>query len=1052
MRLVFDVFPCQTGSRFRGIGRYTQSLLAAMAHARANHDLYVLANALYPQSADALRQQLNGILPAGHFAACTSTNPSVFGNDRRTYEQVATALIHRAYEELAPDAVLYANPFEGWREQGVVALPNGRLPSALRVGILYDLIPWLFQDQYLDQIPGYKTWYAERLEALQKFDLLLAISEATRQDAIDILKWPEDRVVNISGAPSPSFHPGAATLFPESHLARLGIARPFVLYTGNGDYRKNQDGLLQAYARLPWSLRRSHQLVLNQVGDNILFDQKMRTLGLTSDDVVVTGHVTDDELGYLYARCKVFVFPSLYEGFGLPILEAMACGAPVIAANNSSIPEVAGRSDILFDASSPKAIAKALEDVLVDDRLRKELSDYGICRAREFNWNKTAGAAWRAIESRLENRDRKNSVSSSVKTEKARIALMFAFDENDSSSAQTALTLLPTLAQHFDIDLFVQDGADSQIATLSLPFNISSYTELAECYADYATFVYLIANTPSHAGMLPLMEAFPGVVVMLDLDMTMPVHALAQSEGRKDTFANEIIHTHGIQGLVAHLKGSRLLGAPDVSRHVLESAQHLILPDGRQKAFLESAACGSWLPPMTALSTGNAFTDAAVFIQAIERAIDADQRHTIGHIADVFENTAPDDEIVDAIAAHAVSNKYLRKQPRLLIDVTQLSKTDARSGIQRVVRNIVKEVGTMSEIRRPLEIVRQADGKLWRATAVTGAIFDVAPQSIPSMEVQIHPGDILLMIDSSWEQYAEFSTIFERVRLFGGRIVTVVYDLIPLRRPETCHPGLVAVFGNWFKQAVSQSDMLLCISRSVAEDVKTYLDENRIPLPRPLEVTHWPLGADLGVNTEETPIRQQVIALAEDRQSPLFLMVGTVEPRKGHDFVLDAFDALWQSGEDFRLCIAGGVGWMVDDTVRRIRTHPYLNERLFFVEKFTDAEINRCYSAATALIAASVAEGFGLPIVEAALHHVPTLASDIPVFREVGGDGAIYFSLHEKDDLANKVRAISRMPLSSRRQHAARVKTHTWRESAEHLLDVVLDKRDCSPLPQMKAA
>jgi glycosyltransferase involved in cell wall biosynthesis len=498
----------------------------------------------------------------------------------------------------------------------------------------------------------------------------------------------------------------------------------------------------------------------------------------------------------------------------------------------------------------------------------------------------------------------------------------------------------------------------------------------------------------------------------------------------------EVLRAHGLQGLVAVLGKKLEADALQLNRTVLESAQYLALTSETDADLLRQAHRGTWLPPLAVLPDGDAA--AAAYAHVIRSAMAGSPAHTIAHLADALGNAAPDEAILNAIALHAVSNRYLRKRPRLLLDVTQLAKTDARSGIQRVVKNIAREIAFSGACDRPLELVRQADGKLWRASEVIAAIFDIDAGSVPNQQVLIHPGDTLLMIDSSWEQYEGFRPIFEAVRQSGGMIVTVIYDLIPLRLPDTCSPGLVAVFNKWIALAFAQSDMLLCISRAVADDVWEYLAEHDVNVPRKLHIAFWPLGADIGIGGNEASIRAQVRKMTDDPQSPLFLMVGTIEPRKGHDFVLDAFESLWRKGQDLRLCIAGAVGWMVGDTVRRIREHPQFDKKLFFVERFTDAEINVCYAAATGLIAASRAEGFGLPIVEAALHQVPVLASDIPVFREVGGDGAIYFSLHDCEDLAAKIIDLARLPPMERKRLAGRIRITTWRESARHLLETVL--------------
>jgi glycosyltransferase involved in cell wall biosynthesis len=917
-------------------------------------------------------------------------------------------------------------------------LPRGPLPSALRVGVLHDFIPWIFQAQYLSS-PVVRKWYEERLAALPQFDLLLAVSEATRRDAIDILRLAPERIVNISEAAGALFRPLPAAEC--SDIARFGIARPFVLYTGNVDYRKNQDGMLRAYAGLPLALRQSHQLVLNQAGDPDAFRRRLQALGLREEEVVVNGHISDDDLVSLYSQCKVFVFPSLYEGFGLPALEAMACGAPVIAANNSSIPEVVGRSDALFDAADQAAITAALHRVLTDDAWRQELARHGLERARTFTWEQTAQRAWRAIEERLAAK-----ATRAPAVPRPRIALVGPLAPHDAPALRHCASAVPLLARHAEIDWFVEEGTAAQTPPWLAGVTVYPHTQLALLHARYATVVYQMANSAAHAYLLPLMAQFPGVVVLHDAALDAPVRALAERPGMAAVLPNEILYCHGVQGLLAHLQPHAATAPLLLNRHVLEAADRLLVTDPAHLELLQQANPGAWLPP-AALLPADPLACAEAYRHAIDAAIGCHVRHTIGNLADALAGTAPDQSMLDAIGAHAAGNWRVRKQPRLLIDVTQLARSDLGSGIQRVVRNIAYEIAHLPGLRRPLELVQQKEGRLWRAGGVIAAVFGVPAEAVPPQEVLIQPGDTLLMLDSSWEQYGDFEPVFQAVRQAGGSIVTVIYDLIPLRLPHLCIPALVRVFDAWFPLAVRHSDALLCISRSVADEVRAWLAGQAAPAQRKPAVLHWPLGADLAVRGGASDIRAQVRQLAEDKGSALFLMVGTLEPRKGHAFVLDAFEQLWRSGAEVRLCLAGSVGWIEAGTLERIRRHPQLNKRLFFVEKFTDAEINLCYAAATALIAASAAEGFGLPIVEAALHRVPALVSDIPVFREVGGDGACYFALDDARHLAEAVAALAAMPAQQRLEMAARIPTVTWRHSAQQLLLAIgIDTNEPAPL------
>ena len=176
---------------------------------------------------------------------------------------------------------------------------------------------------------------------------------------------------------------------------------------------------------------------------------------------------------------------------------------------------------------------------------------------------------------------------------------------------------------------------------------------------------------------------------------------------------------------------------------------------------------------------------------------------------------------------------------------------------------------------------------------------------------------------------------------------------------------------------------------------------------------------------------------SSSKDQSTFLMVGTIEPRKGHGFVLDAFERLWDRGVQDRLCIVGKKGWNVDELMQRIHTHQEANNRLLYIEGATDGELNVAYRNSNALLSASCAEGFGLPIIKAARHDKPAIVSDIPAFREVGGEGAIYFSLEQPQSLADAINSFSKLMESGKAKPGGRIKTLSWKESANRLLEVI---------------
>lgn len=386
----------------------------------------------------------------------------------------------------------------------------------------------------------------------------------------------------------------------------------------------------------------------------------------------------------------------------------------------------------------------------------------------------------------------------------------------------------------------------------------------------------------------------------------------------------------------------------------------------------------------------------------------------------------------------AMAEPSLRSHGRLIVDVTATSLVDHATGIQRVVKNVANAFVTQgADGQRSVELTYcdSSDGFFTAAMDNSGKPYFAGKAA--AQAINFAGDDIVLMLDSSWEHFGNHERLLQQARLRGSEVISVLYDLVPLRYSGFCDPGMPIAFGNWLQSALRYSDGFVCISRAVADELLTMLEA--IEFPRPLKVGCWHLGANFSREGAPEPNH----AAASGRSRKYFLMVGTIEPRKGYNVALNAFDKLWRDGFDYDLVFVGKFGWGVDQLVSRIKSHPKFGKRLIWHSGASDAELDAYYAGCEALIAASYAEGFGLPIVEAALHHKPVVASDLPVFREVAGDNsaALFFETGSATELAAAVRKMERSIEEMSRKASVNDAWLTWADSARELKSVVVDGR-----------
>lgn len=354
---------CETGwgQKLGGARRVAMSVLRAMTRVEPQNQYWVVTNTTQAALQNTAVEQV--------VRACPAWVPQVLW-DQAVFPMWA---IPAAVRRLKPDVALFTNNYLS---------PGLGVPSAV---FIHDMTPFVLPGSFKAAHSAYQRAYFRY--AAHKADRVLTISESSRNDILRILKVPEAKVVVVPLASDLRERIGVLALSADAKH-KWGITAPFILYVGAIHPRKNVARLMQAFVELKTRRAIPHQLViagaLRWMAEGLDVDPNIK------NDIIFTGKISDEELAALYGACSVTVYPSLYEGFGLPVLEAMSFGAPVVTSTLSSLPEVAGDAAILVDPYSVTAIAEGIAAVIEDPATAARLRSAGLARAAEFSWDRTA--------------------------------------------------------------------------------------------------------------------------------------------------------------------------------------------------------------------------------------------------------------------------------------------------------------------------------------------------------------------------------------------------------------------------------------------------------------------------------------------------------------------------------------------------------------------------------------------------------------------------------------------------------------------------------------
>ncbi len=836
MKIGIDLKPFSTGSKFRGIGMYARELIKEMLQMDDTTEYHFL-NMYEPYDCDPeidekcyLHQYYLGpkIIDVGE--------KQLF-RDERT-EKIREAYVRHFIEKSKIDVMLFTSP----NEYGGLYQAEW-FQDVFTVGILYDLIPLVFPEQCLFD-KTYKEDYQNSLKFIKNLDLLLAISQSAKEDAIRLLGIPEEKIAVIYAGIDEEFRK-LPMVKVEKLKKKYDITGGFILFAGGIDFKKNITGLIRAYSKMKKVYIKKYQLVIvGKAAQDVinLYMETAREYGV-EDRVICTGFIPKEDLIVLYNITDIMVFPSFYEGFGLPVIEAMACGARVITSDCSSLAEIAKGYATLVNPKKERSITKGMEYVLEHIVETMNMAEKAITYARGFTWKKVAQRTFREIE--------KN-----YKTNKK--------------------------------------------------FYIEKEKRL-----------------------------------IYQLEIT-----------------DQLLHN------IACLFGEKIL------------------------PFSER------------------------------------EQMCIG-------------EELAAVSKHE-NLSVIRGNSRILYDVTVVKewiKSNYSTGIGRVSKELYQALSKICQVI--LVTVCSENNKF--------VCYIVDRQKLETTQTKItfHKNDIFFMPEIQLRGVqVSYKHPYARVlKEKGIRCYAVLYDILPIQFPEYFEKKTVKSYKPYVEELLNNYNGILSDSKSVSDELLEYnQSREKKGVKEKVKIGYFHLGQNSFSVKNTTYVRKEIeefFQLSED----VFFMLGTIEPRKGHSFILKAFEKMWKEGKDISLCMMGNIGWNRKEFIEKLKKHPEQKKRLLFIEAATDDEVQYAYKNTTALIQASAGEGFGLPLIEASQYGVPILCSNIPVFHEVAGSHAIYFNRKEEniDSVIQAVEEFFRLREIGKLPDSSCINKVTWEDAAQKVYQMIVE-------------
>lgn len=822
MKIGIDLKPFSTGSKYRGIGHYTRELIRELLDQGDQETEFHFLNLYQEYNGD---PKLDGRCKLYQYPMgprIVDVGERQLFRDPRTKIVIEGAVRH-FIEKSRIDVMFFTSPTEYGNMYDHIWFQD-----VFTVGILYDLIPLIFPQQCLCD-PDFEKDYRRSTDFLKGLDLLLAISQSAKDDAVRLLGIPQEKIVVIYAGIDRAYRK-LQKVNVRMLKSKYGISDPFIMFAGGIDFKKNIEGLITAYAKCGKQVTDRYQLVVVGKAEQQILDRYSK---IAKDEgvegrVICTGYIPKADLIRMYNVTELFTFPSLYEGFGLPVIEAMACGARVLTSNTSSLKEIAQGYATLVAPGSVRSIAKGMREILDHPVVSIKRAENSVDYAKSFQWKSVAQRTRMAILDRWKPHEKKE----------------YKFEVTRQMARDIAR-------------LYTEEG---------ILFDQEEQQDLAD----------LLIMIQNHEP-----------IKSYDLN-------------HRILFDMTVVHEW--------IKSGYITGIARVSNELYKAMKKkmLVIP---------------------------------VIVQA--------QKDTV--------------------------------------QCSELS-TDTYQIINKNIKLLKTDLFLMPEIQ------------------------------IRGIHVSVkHP----------------YARLFQKT---GIKTYAVIYDILPLKMPQYFEKKTSMRFGTYIEEIINNYDGILCDSHCVADDVIHYCKNYGVTTKNPVQVGYFPLGQNSFNCQMNQKISGEIIRFFENN-TDVYLMLGTVEPRKGHVLVLDAFEEMWDEGSEVSLCIIGHIGWNMESFMKRVNTHSEKGWRLEFFEAVSDSEVAYAYQHAKCLIQASAGEGFGLPLIEAGKYNLPVLCSDIEVFHEVAGENVNYFERTTE----GLIKKINEFENGQAVYESSGISGWSWAQAAERVYQMIVN-------------